>query len=79
MIHTTVSVRGQTVIPYPIRQALGITAATQLQWMVQNRVILVMPIPPDPVRAAVGILKGRGPTTQELLTERKMQREREKE
>ncbi len=74
MMHTTVSVRGQTVIPYPIRQALGITAATQLQWTVQDRVILVMPIPPDPVRAAIGILRGRGPTTQDLETERRIQR-----
>ncbi|MEA3459993.1 MAG: AbrB/MazE/SpoVT family DNA-binding domain-containing protein [Chloroflexota bacterium] len=76
-MRTTVSVRGQTVIPRPIREALGITPATQLEWRVKDGVILAFPIPSDPVRAAVGVLKGRGPTTEELLAERKMQREKE--
>ena len=76
-MRTTVSVRGQTVIPRRIREALGITPATQLEWQIKDGVILVFPLPSDPVRAAVGILKGRGPTTEELLIERKTQRERE--
>mgnify|MGYP001048089596 CR=1 FL=1 len=76
-MRTTVSVRGQTVIPRRIREALGITPATQLEWQIKDGVILVFPLPSDPVRAAVGILKGRGPTTEELLIERKIQRERE--
>ena len=76
-MRTTDSVRGQTVIPRPIREALGITPATQLQWSIQNGTIIVLPIPADPVRAAVGILKGRGPTTTDLLAERKAEREQE--
>lgn len=76
-MQTRVSVRGQTVIPRPIREALGITPATRLQWEVKDGVIIVLPIPPDPVRAAIGILKGRGPSTADLLIERKAQRERE--
>mgnify|MGYP000427517360 CR=1 FL=1 len=77
-MYTVVSVRGQTVIPQPIREALGITPATRLQWTIKDGVIIVFPIPADPVRAAIGILKGRGPNTAELLAERKAQREQEK-
>ena len=77
-MQTTVSVRGQTVVPRPIREALGITTSTKLEWQVRDGVILVFVIPQDPVRAAIGILKDRGPTTEELLAERKVQRERER-
>lgn len=76
-MQTTVSVRGQTVIPRPIREELGITPATRLEWKVKNGVIIVLPLPSDPVQSAVGILEGRGPTTSELLAERKADREKE--
>ena len=75
-MQSTVSVRGQTVIPRPIRDQLGITADTLLKWKVKNGVIIVYPIPADPVQAAVGILKGRGPSTADLLAERKAEREK---
>ena len=77
-MQTTVSVRGQTVVPRPIRETLGITTSTKLEWQVRDGVILVFVIPQDPVRAAIGILKDRGPTTEELLAERMVQRERER-
>jgi hypothetical protein len=35
-----------------------------------------VPIPADPVEAAIEILKGRGPSTADLLAERKMAREK---
>ncbi len=76
-MQSTVSVRGQTVIPRPIREELGITANTRLQWKVKHGVIIVFPIPEDPIQAALGILKGRGPSTEELLAERKAEREKE--
>jgi len=45
--------------------------------MMKDGVITVLPIPPDPVRAAVGILKGCGVSTATLLTERQADHERE--
>ncbi len=39
----------------------------------------VHPIPPDPVQAAVGILKGRGTATDDLLAERRRERQREQD
>jgi len=52
------SVRGQTVIPRPIRKALGITPATQLHWTIKDGVIIVLPIPADPSRR--GYSQGMG-------------------
>jgi AbrB family looped-hinge helix DNA binding protein len=76
-MQSTVSERGQTVIPRPIREELGITPRTRLQWKVKNGVIIVFPIPEDPIQAAMGILKDRGPSTAELLAEREAEREKE--
>ena len=76
-MQTTVSVRGQTVIPRHIREELGITPTTRLEWKVKNGVIIVLPIPSDPVQSALGILEGRGPSTSDLLAERKSDRGKE--
>jgi AbrB family looped-hinge helix DNA binding protein len=76
---TTVSTRGQTVVPWEIREQMGIVPQTRLEWQIRDGVIVVYPIPPDPVQAAVGILKGRGPTTDNLLTERQRERLREQD
>jgi AbrB family looped-hinge helix DNA binding protein len=76
---TTVSVRGQTVVPREIRDRLDIVPQTKLEWEVRDGVIIVYPIPPDPVQAGVGMLKGEGPTTDDLLEERQRERQREQE
>ena len=75
---TTVSVRGQTVVPLEIRKRMGIVPQTKLNWQIKDNVIIVYPIPPDPIRAAVGVLKNRGPTTDDLLAERLRERQRER-
>jgi AbrB family looped-hinge helix DNA binding protein len=75
IIKTTVSSRGQTVIPRAIREQMGIESQTKLEWWIENNLIVVRPIPADPVRAAVGLLKGRGPTTDDLLAERRQERQ----
>lgn len=75
-MQTSVSERGQTVIPRKIREKLGITSSTRLEWKIQNGIIIVLPLPADPVRSAVGILEGRGVSTSELLAERKVDREK---
>lgn len=74
---TTVSVRGQTVVPREIRERMNIVPQTMLDWQIKDGVIVVYPVPPDPIRAAVGILKGQGPATDELLAERRRERQRE--
>lgn len=74
---TTISARGQTVIPQEIRERMGIVPQTRLEWEIRDGVIVVYPIPADAVRAARGILKKQGPTTQDLMAERRQERQRE--
>jgi AbrB family looped-hinge helix DNA binding protein len=76
---TTVSTRGRTVIPQEIRERMGILPQSKLEWQIREGVIVVFPIPPDPVQAAVGLFKGRGPDSDDLLAERSQGRRREKD
>lgn len=77
-MQTKVSVRGQTVIPQEIRQALGITTNTLLYWKVQNGIILLYPLSNDPTQDSLGILKDKGFTLEDFLKERQREREKEK-
>lgn len=83
-MRTTVSVRWQTVIPLEVREALRIEPNSKLDWEVKEGFILVHPIPADPVRASLGFFRDldspeRPSLTQELLEERRKDRERERE
>ncbi|MFH1141752.1 MAG: AbrB/MazE/SpoVT family DNA-binding domain-containing protein [Chloroflexota bacterium] len=75
-MQSKVSVKGQTVIPREVRKALGITLHTLLHWEVQDGVVVVYPVPADPVRASLGALKGKG-AFKEFLKERQEERQRE--
>ena len=76
---STVSIRGQTVVPREIREKMGIEPQSKLEWQIIDGQIIVTHIPSDPVRASVGLLKGKGLTTKDLLAERRKERQREKE
>ena len=76
---TTVPARGQTVVPQEIRERMGIVPQTRLEWQIREGMIVVYPIPPDPIQAAVGLLQGQGPTTDDLLAERQRERRREQD
>ena len=71
MRKSKVSVRGQTVIPQEIREKLGIEPNTELAWSLRDGVVVVVPLPKDPLRASLGVLQGKGPGTRELLAERR--------
>lgn len=73
---STVTVRGQTVVPTAIREKLNIREGTKLEWYVEGNTIRVRPIPSDPIAALEGILEGSG-ITESLLKGRKEERQRE--
>ncbi|MGH7791658.1 MAG: AbrB/MazE/SpoVT family DNA-binding domain-containing protein [Thermodesulfobacteriota bacterium] len=73
-MRTTVTSRGQTVVPAKIRKDHQIRPQTQLEWIDDGEAIRVVPIPPDPIRAAKGISKG---LRQRLLSEREWERKRD--
>ena len=72
-MRTTVTERGQTVVPARIRHDHGIEAQTKLEWIDDGYTIRVVPIPEHPVRAARGSSRGLG---RRLLTERERERAR---
>ena len=71
--------RGQTVVPKIIRDALAVEAGSTLVWEVQEGVAQVVAVPKDPIRGALGLLKGKGPTFDEFLADRNAERARERE
>ena len=78
MNQSIVSSRGRTVIPLEIRERLGISSPTKLAWSTRNGIIIVVPIPEDPVQASFGILAEGGFTLDEFLKERRKERELDK-
>jgi len=78
MQQSKVSIRGQTVIPHEIREELGIKPNMKLAWCVTDGAATVKPMPEDPIAASIGVLKGVGPTTEDLLEERRQDLESER-
>ncbi len=67
-MRSTVTKRGQTVIPAAVRRQFNITSSDRLEWIVENNSIRVVPVKKDPIDAFRG--KGRGGATARLLQER---------
>jgi bifunctional DNA-binding transcriptional regulator/antitoxin component of YhaV-PrlF toxin-antitoxin module len=59
----------QTVIPQEVREALGIEPNSELEWALRDGY--------NPIRAARGMFKQVGPSVEDLLTERRQDRESE--
>ena len=73
---TSVTKRGQTVIPAPIRKKYGINEGTVLQWIDTGEGIKVIPVPKDLVKAVRGVAKGEK-LLENLLKERRVDNARE--
>jgi len=67
---TTITERGQTVVPASIRRKHGLTASSKLEWVEDGDSIRVIPLPADPIEAGKGLFKGRG-LRKALLTSRR--------
>ena len=75
-MQTTITKRGQTVVPAAIRKRYNIREGDQLVWRDYGQVIKVIPVSGDPVRARRG--SGRGhPLTEKLLELRREDKDRE--
>ncbi|MCP4168094.1 MAG: AbrB/MazE/SpoVT family DNA-binding domain-containing protein [Chloroflexi bacterium] len=67
-MRSTITLRGQTVIPVKIRRQFRLSPADQLEWIVENGVIRAVPVRADVIAAFRG--QGKGGGTTRLLAER---------
>ncbi|MGK2940884.1 MAG: AbrB/MazE/SpoVT family DNA-binding domain-containing protein [Immundisolibacter sp.] len=74
-MRSTITARGQTVVPAQIRRRFDLTPAQRLEWVIEADGIRVIPVCEDPVQAFRG--QGKGGATARLLDTRKQDRARE--
>lgn len=74
-MRSTITARGQTVIPAKIRRLFHLTPADRIEWIVEGDTIRVLPVRPDPIEAFRG--QGKGGSTQRLLQDRRNDQELE--
>ena len=67
-MRSTITERGQTVIPAAIRRQFHLSPADRLEWIVDDGTIRVVPVRANPVEAFRG--QGRGGSTDRLLAAR---------
>ena len=74
-MQSTITARGQTVIPAAIRRQFHLSPADRLEWVLDNDVIRVVPVRANPVEAFRG--QGKGGATSRLLADRQQDLARE--
>lgn len=76
MTITTVSTKGQIVIPASIRKSLGLKPKSKLvvKLTEDRQRFLVEPLPEDPIESACGFFSGGSSLIQALLEERQKER-----
>ena len=72
---TTISQRGQTVVPAEIRHQFHIEINTKLDWICDGNTIRAIPLPADPIGNAKGIARGSD-LSQALREDRRQERSR---
>jgi len=75
---STLSSKGQLVIPKEIRDALGVKPGQKVFFkIVKDHLVEIAPLPEDPVRHFCGIFKEGPSLTRALLKEREEDKKRE--
>ena len=68
-MRSTITARGQTVIPSSVRRRFGLRPTDRLEWIVDGDRIYVVPVKADPIAAFRG--QGGGGSTDRLLDDRR--------
>lgn len=76
-MQTTLTKRGQTVVPAPIRKRHDLREGDRLVWLDDGQTIRVIPVPEDAIRALRGLGRGEG-LVEKLLEARREERNRER-
>lgn len=69
-LQSTITARGQTVVPAAIRNQFHLGPSDRLEWILDNGSIRVVPVRANPVEAFRG--QGKGGATARLLAARKL-------
>ncbi len=71
------TIKGQVIIPVELRKKFNIKKGTSISIEEgQGRVILLRPLPDDPITASRGMLKGKTSLTKALLKDRREEAKR---
>lgn len=76
-MQSTITSRGQTVIPAFIRHQFHLSPADKLEWVLSGDVIRVVPVRANPIEAFRGQGAKIAGATERLLAERRNDRARE--
>ncbi|WP_126446861.1 AbrB/MazE/SpoVT family DNA-binding domain-containing protein [Sulfuricystis multivorans] len=68
-MRSTLTQRGQTVVPARIRKHFNLSPADRLEWIIEGDCLRVCPVRADPIAAFRG--QGKGGATARLLAERR--------
>ena len=68
-MRSTITARGQTVIPSPIRKHFRLGPAVRLEWVIDGDRIYVVPVTADTIAAFRR--QGKGGSTDRLLNDRR--------
>ena len=72
-MHSSLTQRGQTVVPAAIRKHFNLSPSDRLEWTIEGDGLRVTPVRTDPIAAFRG--RGKGGSVQRLLAERRADRE----
>jgi AbrB family looped-hinge helix DNA binding protein len=77
MDKTTVTAKGQIIIPARLRQKLNIRQGTQVSIFERNGEIIVRPITDEYIQSCMGMTETKGRLLKTLMREKSKERERE--
>ena len=71
------TVKGQVIIPAPLRRKFNIKKGTRIAIIEgEGNVILMKPLPDDPIEASRGVLKGKTSMIKALIKDRREETKR---
>lgn len=77
MEESTMTSKGQIVVPAKLRRRYGLKPGTKVYFIERNDEILFQPLTKETIRSVHGMLKSKTPVTKELLKERAKDKEHE--
>ena len=59
MIESSITKKGQTTLPKPVRKTLGVQAGDRVRYVITNGTVRILPV--RPIRRLFGMLQHAGP------------------